>query len=583
MYQHFYGLNQMPFDPALDGICFFAGGQRQEVLDALLYFADRGEKMVVVTGDLGVGKTALITALQLQLPERISRVQLTGPYLMQQELQDALLSYLSIKTEAGEDKLSALLDRLQQLVDQSTPLLIIVDDAHKLSQASLSFLLSLAGISHLPKPPLVQLMLFGLPDLSKMLLLLQEAGASDPAAFRARINPFSIDELSFYLSHRLTCAGYASKPLFEPEVVKALFQLTKGTATHVNRLADQLLMSSYAKGVRDITVDDIAALGYQAQLSNERDDRLLGRFAHQMTKPPVIISLVASLVVGLSLLAGYFISDYLMINQTAKENIGNASIVNSMSIDPPMPESIHPREESAVVSTAVSSVMAEPNMVSPQLEPIASPLQSVPVPSSATPAPVVKAATPPAKALQSEVLPIKPTPVATAKADVQTEPNKQETAKIERKEEVKKPEQQKPAVTPKADTLATEAVGKQSWPIGGQWTKHQQETLTHLKRLRSQGATHIIQLMSDSWNSRDVFLPLARNRLSLLPEDSSFLVSYQLEDGRPRIALVYGRYAGLEAAQTAFRQFPDTVAKFKPMLKRLDSVIAQMERFKPDS
>jgi hypothetical protein len=89
--------------------------------------------------------------------------------------------------------------------------------------------------------------------------------------------------------------------------------------------------------------------------------------------------------------------------------------------------------------------------------------------------------------------------------------------------------------------------------------------------------------MSDSWNSRDVFLPLARNRLSLLPEDSSFLVSYQLEDGRPRIALVYGRYAGLEAAQTAFRQFPDTVAKFKPMLKRLDSVIAQMERFKPDS
>jgi septal ring-binding cell division protein DamX len=47
--------------------------------------------------------------------------------------------------------------------------------------------------------------------------------------------------------------------------------------------------------------------------------------------------------------------------------------------------------------------------------------------------------------------------------------------------------------------------------------------------------------------------------------------------------LVYGRYAGLEAAQTAFRQFPDTVAKFKPMLKRLDSVIAQMERFKPDS
>lgn len=610
MYQNFYGLNQLPFDSSLDGTCFFAGGQRQEILDALLYFTERGEKMVIVTGESGVGKTALIAALQLRLPERVSRVQLTGPYLMQQELQEALLAYLGIKTEFGDDKQGILVSYLQQMVDQSTPLLLIVDDAHKLSQASLAFLLSLAGISAQSSSSLVRLMLFGMPDLSKMLLLSQDPNTADPAAFRARLNAFSVDELFFYLEQRLRCAGYQGESLFEPAVVKAIFHVTKGVPRAVNSMVDQLFMAGYSKGSRTITLQDIHALGYHTQLgfghgfTYDNDKGILQTMIGYLTKPPIIITLVTGFVVGLSLLAGYVISDYLMINHSSKEEIGKSAIVNSMSIDPPMPDSALPSSD---LSHSLSDPL-QPNLTA-QTSPVTLPTPAVEAP------PLVKPSTPPAKALQSETLP-KTTPPATApkpsnstdkdkvenkpenKADskVADKANKTETSKSEttkpdavtaqKTEQPKpvapqKPTEQKPTVTPASTTLSSSEEVQHNWPINGTWQKHHSETLAQLKRLQRQGATHTVQLLSDAWRSRDAFVGLAQGKLNALPAQSSYLVDYQLEDGRPRVALVYGAYSGLESAQAAVKNFPEEVAKYKPMLKRLDSVIAQMEGFRP--
>lgn len=584
MYQHFYGLNQLPFDSSLDGTCFFAGGQRQEILDALLYFTERGEKMVVVTGESGVGKTALIAALQLRLPERISRAQITGPYLMQQELQEALLSQLSIPNEFGDDKKSLLISYLQEVSGASgAPLLLIVDDAHKLSQASLSFLLSLAGINPVQQP-LVQLMLFGMPDLSKMLLLLQESGSADPAAFRARLNSFSADELYFYLEQRLRCAGYQGESLFEPSVIKAIFAISKGLPRAVNGMVDQLLMSGYAKGSRTISVADIQALGYPATgngLGYDNNKGLAGSLFGLLTRPPMLITLGAGLVVGLSLLAGYVISDYLMINHNDKTEIGKDSIVNSVSIDPPTPASILPLVDKGEPDPATN--MASMTTPASTGNAISSAISESALPTPAVPINAGSVTTPPAKQLQSESLaktapPAKPPTDNKEKATKPSEPIATVKKEDAKKEEMK-PTQQKPTVTANQATLDTISESTK-WPLANDWTKHHQETLNKLKQLKKQGATHTIQLISDAWRSRDAFVGMAHGKLHTLPTQAAYLVDYQLDDGRPRIALVYGAYSSVEAAQTAVKSFPEEAKHYKPMLKRLDGVISQMEAFK---
>lgn len=112
------------------------------------------------------------------------------------------------------------------------------------------------------------------------------------------------------------------------------------------------------------------------------------------------------------------------------------------------------------------------------------------------------------------------------------------------------------------------------------WTEHHQQTINQLKAWQQKGITHSIQLMSDTWRSRDAFVGQARARLKPLPEQSSFLIDYQLEGDRQRIALIYGTYAGFESAQTALQSFPNEVLKYKPQVKRIDSMIKQMEEFK---
>lgn len=581
MYQHFYGLNQLPFDSSLDGTCFFAGGQRQEILDALLYFTERGEKMVVITGEAGVGKTALIAALQLRLPDRTSRAQITGPYLMQQELQEALLSQLSIPSDFGDDKNSLLISYLQEVNSLAgTPLLLIVDDAHKLSQASLSFLLSLAGVNP-SQQPLVQLMLFGLPDLSKMLLLLQQPSSADPATFRARLNSFSADELYFYLEQRLRCAGYQGESLFEPSVIKAIFTLTKGLPRVVNGMVDQLLMSGYAKGSRSISVADIQALGYPSNGQGFTYDHRQSAFGF-LTRPPVLITLGASLVVGLSLLAGYVISDYLMINHNDKGEIGKDAIVNSVSIDPPTPASIMPlvdKSEPDPSTEMTSAITPASTNALPMVPPLALPSSPAPTNTASL------TATPTAKQLQSEPLSKTPTPPAKPPVD-NKEKTEKTTAKpteplaVAKKEEVKPPAQQKPTVTANKTTLDSLSESTQ-WPLANNWTKHHQETLSKLKQLKKQGATHTIQLLSDAWRSRDGFVGMAHSKLHTLPTQVAYLVDYQLDDGRPRVALVYGAYTSLEEAQAAVKGFSEEAKHYKPMLKKLDGVISQMEAFKP--
>jgi outer membrane protein len=111
------------------------------------------------------------------------------------------------------------------------------------------------------------------------------------------------------------------------------------------------------------------------------------------------------------------------------------------------------------------------------------------------------------------------------------------------------------------------------------WTEHHQQTIAQLKALQEKGVTHTIQLMSDVWRTRDGFMGQARARLKPLPEQSTFVIDYQLADGRQRIALIYGSYSGNDSAESALQTLPQEVLKHQPMLKRLDQIIKGMESF----
>lgn len=120
---------------------------------------------------------------------------------------------------------------------------------------------------------------------------------------------------------------------------------------------------------------------------------------------------------------------------------------------------------------------------------------------------------------------------------------------------------------------------EQPLAVPSNWTEHHQQTIAQLKGLQEKGVTHTIQLMSDVWRARDGFIGQARARLKPLPEQSTFVIDYQLSDGRQRIALIYGTYSGSDSAQSALRELPQEVLKHQPMLKRIDQIIKGMEGF----
>jgi general secretion pathway protein A len=273
MYKNFYNLTRNPFDLSPDPTCFVATERHNEALAALYYGIVRHKGVVVVTGEVGTGKTLMLRCL-LQLfksSSEISYAYLFNCRLSALEFLHYVASDFGLKAEAPQSK-SALLLELSKYVTsrglQGLTTVLIVDEAHNLSTELLEEIRLLSNLET-NSDKLLQIVLVGQPELDMKLDSFELRPLKQRIALRAHLSPLDEQDTDKYILERLMIAGGASRSeqLFSPEAVKTIHKYSHGFPRLINTICENALITGYAQQMPTITPDVITGVAKDFHLT----------------------------------------------------------------------------------------------------------------------------------------------------------------------------------------------------------------------------------------------------------------------------------------------------------------------------
>jgi general secretion pathway protein A len=274
MYKSFYNLSRNPFDLSPDPTCFVATERHNEALAALYYGIVRHKGVVVVTGEVGTGKTLMLRCL-LQLFKSSSEISYA--YLFNCRLSDMeFLHYIAadfgLKADAHQSKSSLLLDLSKYVTSrglQGLTTVLIVDEAHNLSMELLEEIRLLSNLET-NDDKLLQIVLVGQPELDLKLDSFELRPLKQRIALRAHLSPLDEQDTDKYIMERLLIAGSSSRkePLFSSEAVKSIHKYSRGFPRLINTICENSLITGYAKQMQTITPDVVAGVAKDFHLTS---------------------------------------------------------------------------------------------------------------------------------------------------------------------------------------------------------------------------------------------------------------------------------------------------------------------------
>lgn len=268
MYREFYGLIRSPFEMTPDPSFLYLGDTHREGLATLVYGVQARKGFVVLTGEVGTGKTTLLHALLSQLDPNIASAYIFNPRLEPLDFFHILFDEFGIE-ESCRTKAEYLLALNHFLIDclkEDRPALLIIDEAQQLSPEMLEEVRLLTNLET-PTTKLLQIMLVGQPELNEMLDRPELRQLRQRIVLRHHLTPFGADELEHYLEERLRLAGYTGKGIFTRSARKQLLAVTGGVPRLVNIVCDSALLAGYSRGAESLGGDVIAEVARDLRLS----------------------------------------------------------------------------------------------------------------------------------------------------------------------------------------------------------------------------------------------------------------------------------------------------------------------------
>ena len=271
MYLEHFGLRQPPFGLTPDTSFFFTCSSYQEALNTLLVAARSGEGFIKITGEVGYGKTLLCRKFLAALNQdmrpttaigtqdhatpttatgRFVTAYVPNPYLEPRSLLLALADEFRVPLEKDADQhqlLKGLTYALLECASKGQHALVCLDEAQAMPLESLEVLRLLTNLET-EKRKLLQVVLFGQPELNDRLQHHSVRQLRQRISFQYELRGLDRDELDRYLHHRLSIASYSGEPLFGRAVVSKLHRITGGTPRLVNIVAHKALMLAYGEG-----------------------------------------------------------------------------------------------------------------------------------------------------------------------------------------------------------------------------------------------------------------------------------------------------------------------------------------------
>ena len=260
MYLEHFGFTEAPFKITPHTEFFFAGANRGETLEALMYAITSGEGMVKVTGEVGAGKTMLCRVLMERLPDTVETIYLAVPSLSRDELLAVIAGDLGIDTQGGNTTklVRALQERLIEIHAQGKQVVALIDEAHAMPLETLEQIRLLSNLetSH---DKLMQIVLFGQPELDQHLSLPNMRQLKERITHSFNLLPLPARDIKDYLNFRVRAAGYKGPDLFSLESLKLIAEASEGLTRRINIYADKTLLAAYAGGTHTVTADHVRA------------------------------------------------------------------------------------------------------------------------------------------------------------------------------------------------------------------------------------------------------------------------------------------------------------------------------------
>ncbi|MEQ1661243.1 MAG: AAA family ATPase [Thiobacillus sp.] len=269
MYLDHFGLKEAPFRITPNTEYWHAGGQRGEMLAALLYAIGQGEGIIKVVGEVGSGKTMLCRKLVAQLPDSIDSVYLGNPTLAPDDMLAAILADLGI-TDAEptrQARLAQLNTALLERHQSGRRVVVFVEEAQGIAIENLEFLRLLTNLET-ATDKLLQIVLFGQPELDTTLADPRIRQLKDRITLNLNLSPLAEPEVGAYLRTRLSVAGYRGPDLFSDALVARLTALSGGLSRRINVLADKTLLAAYADHTHNLTLRHVDAAAGDAEIAS---------------------------------------------------------------------------------------------------------------------------------------------------------------------------------------------------------------------------------------------------------------------------------------------------------------------------
>jgi general secretion pathway protein A len=304
IYTEFFGLHGTPFSITPDPEFLFLSDTHQSVIERIQYGLGGRMGFLLLTGEVGTGKTTLCRALLDQMQASARTVYVINPSLNGRELLACILEDLGVVCPPEASK-KELIDQLNRfLLDQqgAGPVVIIIDDAQTMPAETLEDLRLLSNLET-DKTKLLQMLLVGQPELLAQLDQPEMRQLKQRVALHCLLDFLTRDETAGYIARRLTVAGNQGQVRFDAKAVRRIHKQSGGVPRMINKICDLALTAAYAGNSRTVTARHVSAAYEELIEATSRRHGFPNRTAKWRATPRRALLTAAGL--ALALVCGY--------------------------------------------------------------------------------------------------------------------------------------------------------------------------------------------------------------------------------------------------------------------------------------
>lgn len=315
MYEQFFGLKELPFGLTPNTHFYLNSETHQQALDMLLWALKHKEGFIKVTGEVGTGKTLLCRKLLNALGEPYVTAYLPNPFFSAETLYCLVAEELSVYVDPAptevlsgpslmqsKDQHVLALQQIQKtllrLAGTGKQVVLVIDEAQAMPEDTIEALRLLTNLET-ESEKLLQIVLFGQPELDALLNQQHLRQLKQRITFQHHLKPLQRTDIEHYIAHRMTLAGYAGGRLFEAKAISLLCRASKGIPRLVNILCHKALMSAFGEGRKVIQARHmLAAIRDTESVSLSWRERCASAFFSLGLCPLLLTELLTSSAAG---------------------------------------------------------------------------------------------------------------------------------------------------------------------------------------------------------------------------------------------------------------------------------------------